>query len=130
MPKLLTAQQVADEFGIPSARTVRTLRARGLAAVRFGKAYLFDRSDVERFIENAKVTTCPAPAADPTSTTSLIAGGDIFSGARAGAPASAAPALAIADRLISRSPTSSKSKRGRTDQSGQVIPANFRSPKR
>ena len=65
MPALLTAQQVADEFGLPSVRTLRTMRARGLPAVPLGKAYLFDRADVERFIENAKVTTCPAQARGP-----------------------------------------------------------------
>lgn len=54
--RLLTAEQVCERFGIPSPRTVRTMRQKGLAAIRLGKAYLFDESDVQAFIEANK--TC------------------------------------------------------------------------
>ena len=58
--RLLTAQQVADEFGIPSARTVRTMRNRGLPFVKLGKACLFDADDVEVFIR-AQRQVCEPP---------------------------------------------------------------------
>lgn len=60
--RLLTAEQVCERFGIPSPRTVRTMRQKGLAAVRLGKAYLFDESDVQAFIEASK--TCHAQTRD------------------------------------------------------------------
>lgn len=75
--RLMTAQQVADHFGIPSYRTLRTMRANGLPAVRLGKAYLFDPADVAAFIEAAKKRREPehpgrlpgplAPAAESAS---------------------------------------------------------------
>jgi len=56
-PRLMTAEQLCEHYGIPSPRTVRTMRQQGLAAVRLGKQYLFDPSDVEAFIKAKK--TCP-----------------------------------------------------------------------
>lgn len=54
MNSLLTAQQVSERFGIPKARTVRTLRLQGLPAVKIGKQFLYDPADVEAFIERVK----------------------------------------------------------------------------
>lgn len=56
MTRLMTAQQVADTFGLPSPATLRTMRQNGLPAVRLGKAFLFDHDDVIAFIERQK--TC------------------------------------------------------------------------
>lgn len=61
MTRLLTAEQVCEQFGIPSPRTVRTMRQQGLAGVRLGKAYLFDAADVQAFIEAKKDRPCPDP---------------------------------------------------------------------
>lgn len=58
--KLMTAEQVADEYGLPSTRTIRTMRNKGLPAVRIGKAFLFDQADVDAFIERQKETICHA----------------------------------------------------------------------
>jgi excisionase family DNA binding protein len=54
MTRLLTAEQVCAEYGIPLPRTLRTMRQRGLPAMKLGKAYLFDSADVEAFIQAAK----------------------------------------------------------------------------
>jgi len=56
MTRLMTAQEVAENFGIPSVRTVRTMRADGLPAVRLGKGYLFERADVEAFRRASRST--------------------------------------------------------------------------
>jgi hypothetical protein len=55
--RLLTAEEAVDRYGLPSVRSLRTMRQKGLPGVRIGKAYLYDAADVERHIDNAKVTT-------------------------------------------------------------------------
>lgn len=42
MTRLLTDRQLCEQYGIPSPRTVRTMRQQGLPSVRLGRAYLFD----------------------------------------------------------------------------------------
>lgn len=54
MTRLLTANQVCADFGIPTPSTLRTMRANGLPHVRLGKQYLYDPQDVAAFIESAK----------------------------------------------------------------------------
>lgn len=56
MIRLMTAQQVCDHFGIPSPRTIKTMRQKGLAGVRLGKAYLFDAADVAAYIQDKKTS--------------------------------------------------------------------------
>ena len=124
--QLLTAEQVADTFGIPSARTVRTMRADGLPAVRLGKCYLFDASDVEAFIQSRKETKCRAPTEDRISITSGAGGAGISSGAKQAAPASSQQALEIAQRLKAPSPDSSRSESGSSNREGRVIRGTFR----
>lgn len=53
--QLKTAKEIQELFGLPSPSTLRSMRAKGLPAVRLGKAYLFDCSDVEKFIAEQKV---------------------------------------------------------------------------
>ncbi|PZO91799.1 MAG: hypothetical protein DI623_01750 [Sphingomonas sanxanigenens] len=130
MARLMTAKQVAEEFGIPSERTVRTMRADGLPAVRFGKAYLFDPDDVRGFIASRKVTTCRARTEVPISTSSATVGAGISNGAKPGAPGSSARALEIAKRLKSPSPTSSVNASEPAGRPGRVIRADFPSTTR
>lgn len=52
--RLMTAEQIKQDFGLPSVRTVRTMRDRGLPSVKLGKAYLYDHADVVAFIRRAK----------------------------------------------------------------------------
>lgn len=123
--RLLTAAQVADTFGIPSARTVRTMRADGLPAVRLGKCYLFDASDVQAFIESRKETKCRAQTEVRISTTSAPGSAGTSNGARPDAHGSSAQALAIAQRLKTRLPSSSSAEI-ENSQPGRVIRGAFR----
>ena len=66
MTRLLTSNQVCDQFGIPTAGTLKTMRANGLTFVRLGKAYLYDEKDVSAFIESAKICHARTPAPDCT----------------------------------------------------------------
>lgn len=123
--RLLTAEQVAETFGIPSARTVRTMRADGLPAVRLGKCYLFDKSDVEAFIQSRKEVKCRAPIEDRISITSKAGGAGISNGAKPDARGSSAQALAIAQKLKTPSPCLSKSGNAPIDHEGRVIRGRF-----
>lgn len=63
MGRLLTPQQLVDEFNLPSVRTIRTLRAQGLPTVKLGAARLTDYDDMVAFIERKKETIArPVPA--------------------------------------------------------------------
>lgn len=128
MTQLLTAQQLVDDFGLPSVRTVRTLRNQGLPAVRLGQAYLFDRDDVVEFIKQRKVVQCPAETEAPISNSSSSAGAIISSGQKAAAPDSAARARRIAEQLKKPSRNSSSTE-SRGSETGQLIHGNFPSRK-
>ena len=77
--RLMTAAEAIAEFGIPSVRTLRTMRARGLPSVKLGKAHLFHSEDIAAFIQAAKIVTPPqafrgAPvSAVPTMTAATAA---------------------------------------------------------
>ncbi|QOI67682.1 excise [Arthrobacter phage Orcanus] len=54
---LLTAEEVAGILRAPSPKTVARYRQQGkLRGVRVGRAYRYDRRDVEDFIEALRVT--------------------------------------------------------------------------
>ncbi|WAB09146.1 helix-turn-helix DNA binding protein [Arthrobacter phage Eesa] len=54
---LLTAEEVAGILRAPSPKTVARYRQQGkLRGVRVGRAYRYDRRDVEDFIEKLRVT--------------------------------------------------------------------------
>ncbi len=112
-------------IGTASARTVRTMRADGLPAVRLGKCYLFDASDVEAFIQSRKETKCRAQTVDRISTTSRAAVAGISSGAKQDAPGNSAQALEIAQRLKGRSAASSTSGDELNRKEGRVIRGAF-----
>jgi excisionase family DNA binding protein len=124
--RLLTAEQVASEFGFPSARTVRWARCNGLPAVKLGKCFLFDATDVAAFLAARKVTICPVETVDPISISSRSAGPGIFSGAKPDARASAARAQATAQRLKTLSRASFKSASDPVDQPGRLTLAASR----
>ena len=104
MTRLLTAEQVCDRFGIPSERTLRTMRDQGLVAVRLGKAYLYDESDIVTFIEAKK---CRARTEDRASTGLRPAKPSISSGMKGALNASGQLAQQTAARLKRLSPGSS-----------------------
>jgi hypothetical protein len=84
MTRLLTAEQVCETFGVPSPRTVRTMRGQGLASVLLGKAYLYDSADVADFIQARK--TCPVLTPVPN-----------FAGSRRGAPTTSSGSTMVQD---------------------------------
>jgi len=98
--RLLTAEEVVQEFGLPSIRTLRTMRQKGLPGVRLGKAFMYRADDIEQHIE--KVRTCPAPTVAPRSSGSRSARRSISSGTRADANVSVRLALQTAERLKNR----------------------------
>lgn len=103
--RLLTAAQVCDVFGVPSPRTLRTMRQQGLAGVRIGRAYLFDADDVQAFIESRK--ECPAPTKAPSCDGSRPGNPTTSPGTTRAANDSAQRALATAARLRQLSKRSS-----------------------
>jgi hypothetical protein len=52
--KLLAASALAEMFGLPSARTVRTMRMHGLRGVKLGRYWQFDPDDVSTHIAKMK----------------------------------------------------------------------------
>ncbi len=109
MTRLMTAQQIADEFGLPSPRTVRTMRDRGLPAARLGKAFLYDHDDVVAFIQGAKETRCQDRIAAPTSNGSRRGAASISSGMSRDAHESARLALQMCAKPSKPSRSSSQS---------------------
>ena len=105
MTRLLTAEQLVSDYGIPGIRSVRTMRQQGLAAVRIGKAYLFRAADVEAFIESR--LECLAPTVDRACTGFPSEAPTTSCGMSAGPSASVQRARQTADKLKRRSPNSS-----------------------
>lgn len=63
MGRLLTSEQLVQEFNLPSVRTVRTLRSQGLPTVKLGAARLTDYDDMVAFVEMKKeVVNSATPA--------------------------------------------------------------------
>ena len=126
---LLTEQQVVEQFGLPKTRTVRTMRQQGLPAVKLGKAYLYDPSDVQKFIAQRKVTQCPGRTEVPISNSSNSAGPSTFTGASTAQHASDQQALRTVEKLKKLSQRSSKIAEVQNGL-GRVIQASFPSPRR
>jgi len=120
--RLMTAEEAADRYGLPSAGTLRSMRRRGLPASRIGKAYLYEAEDVENFIRASKVTTCPAPTPAPASNGSPSGKASTSTGMRAERNASAVLARQTARSLKMLSRNSSESAGTSTGQTGHVIP--------
>ncbi len=105
MARLMTAEQVCEEFGVPSPRTVKTMRQQGLVAVRLGRSYLFDADDVATFIQARK--TCPASTEVQLLNGGRSEGSSTSSGSKAELDAGVQRAQAIADMLKKLSRNSS-----------------------
>lgn len=126
---LRTDKQLVEEFNLPSVRTVRTMRQQGLPAVRLGKAYLYDPTDVHEFIAKRKVSQCQDRTEVRTSNSSSTEARSTFIGASTAQPVSDRLALQTVEKLKRLSPRSSTSDGLPTGEQGRVIPANFQSPK-
>ena len=129
MAKLMTAEQAVEQFGLPSPRTLRTMRQRGLPAARIGKAYLYQADDIDAFIMQAKVATCQDGTKARRSSGSTSGRAGTSSGTTLVASECALLARRTAERLKALSPSSSRSGSAGNDQAGRVILATFPSPK-
>lgn len=118
--KLLTARQVADLYGLPSVRTVATLRGRGLPFLRISKAMLFDPSDVEAFLKSQKEMSCRDETEVRTSNSCVNAGAITYFGAKTGSPDAKAQALKTVEKLKLSLRHSSRSDRDR-EETGVVL---------
>lgn len=118
----MTAEEAVAEYRLPSTRTLRTMRQRGLPAVKIGKAYLFDAADLEQHILASKVSTCPARTAAPRSNGSASENAGTSYGTKGGASASVLLARQSAARLKKRLPVSSANDATTTNHTGRVIP--------
>jgi phage terminase Nu1 subunit (DNA packaging protein) len=126
MGQYQTAEQLADTIGGITPRTVRTLRAQGLPAVKLGKAWLFDPEKALAWIAAREEAQCPVQTEVRTSSSSVPAASSTSSGAKPAASASVALARQTAERLKRRSRSSSGTGTGKSDQPGRVIQASFR----
>lgn len=129
MSRLMTAKEVASEI-LPagaSPRTVDFMRQKGLPAMKLGRSWWYERADVERFIQAAKVTACPDRIAVPTSTTALIAGATTSTGRKTADRTDVAQLQQTANALKQRSPRSSANATAEVAQQGHVIPLISRS---
>lgn len=102
---LLTAQEVAGEFGLPSVSAVRTMRANGLRFIAgVSKSFLYDPADVEAFLESAK--TCHDHHAEPTLNITHRENASTSTGMKAHPSKSVQQAQAMAAKLKKCSPRS------------------------
>ena len=123
MSRLMTAAQVAEAFGLPTPRTVRTMVSKGLPVVRLGRADLFDVADVEAFIATRKESRCPAPIPALVLNGSTSAKRSTSSGTNAAESAAVQHARQIAATLKRSSRNSSGKRTG--DQVGRANRGTF-----
>ena len=129
MMALRTEQQIVAAFGLPSPRTVRTMRDKGLPAVKLGKAYLYDPNDVAAYIEQRKVSKCPGQTEARISNSSNTVAASTSTGAKTAQLASDQQALRTAEKLKQLSHRSSQNDEAPSEK-GHVIPVSFPSHKR
>lgn len=119
LPLLATMKQAAEVMG-PTESQVRALvRAGKLAHVPVGSRIMIPRSAIENYIAQNTVQPCRDETQARVCDSSRSADATTSSGQNAVAAASAARALAIADKLKSPSANSSPRK---ADPPGRVIP--------
>jgi excisionase family DNA binding protein len=53
-PRLVSAKQAAQELGIPYTSLREAAFRREIPVIRLGRAWYFEREDLERFIKQAK----------------------------------------------------------------------------
>ncbi len=64
LPRLLTAQDLADQFGEPKARIYALAREHGLPHIRLGRAMRFDAGAVSRWLERGGTAATPGSASN------------------------------------------------------------------
>jgi len=106
MARYVTAEELAREVGGITARTVRSLRSRGIPTVKLGKAWLYPLDKALAWIESQE-EACPDPTSAPASKPCRAAAPSTSSGTKGGVSAAAALARETAERLKRSLPASS-----------------------
>lgn len=119
---LLTAEQVVSRYGLPSTRTVRSMRQKGMRHVRISKAYLYEAEDVEAYIEQNKVAQCPGETQARSSNGSKSATATMPHGTRADAKNSILLAQQTSQKLKRLSRTSCANDSDSNDRIVRVNP--------
>lgn len=128
-PKLLTGKQVAEQLGLTSERTIRSLRETGkLAFIKVAGRYMYPCDAVDQFIQDNTVMPCQDNtqgqnlslinvAVEPSTSTTL----------KTDAATKKARGRAISEKLKKLSQTTSEAK---PEEAGHVIrgPSNHRRP--
>lgn len=125
MTRLMTAAQVAETFGLPNPRTLRTMRSQGLKYVPLGKAILYDEQDVAAFIESKKVQICQDQTPAPGSSGSKSASPITSSGTSSAVKGSRRRAQETSERLKKLLKTSSGPVEPQPGLPGHLIPWPF-----
>jgi len=123
-PKLLTGKQVAEQLGLTSDRTVRSIRETGkLAFIKVAGRYMYPRDAVDQFIQDNTVMPCqdntqgqssnPTNVAVASSTSTML---------KTDAATKKARGRAISAQLKKLSQTTSDNK---PEKAGHVIQGDF-----
>jgi hypothetical protein len=94
-----TAAQLVETIGGINVRTVRTMRAQGLPAVKLGKAYLYDPEKALAWIAAREEALCPVQTSVRASSPSPAALPSTSSGMKPGKSGAAALARQTVERL-------------------------------
>lgn len=107
-PLLLSIKQAAERLGISQSALRILVASSRIEHVRLGKSkVMLPAEAIHRFVIQNTVQVCPAATTALGSAFSTSAAATTSSGLKVDAAASAAAALQIAERLKSRSPSSS-----------------------
>ena len=119
LPMLATPRQAAAVMGLTEAQVRGLVRGGRIGHIVVGKRVMVPRDAIERFIADNTVQPCRVETLDHASGSSKSGAAITSSGLKAVAAGSAARALQIADKLKSRSPSSSTCV---TETPARVIP--------
>jgi excisionase family DNA binding protein len=107
LPMLATPKLAAAVMGLTESQARGLVRAGRIGHIVVGKRVMIPRNAIEAFITDNMVPPCRVEIPGPACASSKSAVATTSSGLKAVAAGSAARALQIADRLKSRSPSSS-----------------------
>jgi excisionase family DNA binding protein len=119
LPMLATPKQAAQVMGITESQARGLVRVKRIGHIVVGKRIMIPRNAIEPFIADNTVPPCRVEIPGPAYGSSKSGTATTLSGLKAVAAGSAARALQIANKLKSRSQSSSTCEPGTPDR---VIP--------
>ena len=123
-PKLLTGKQVAEQLGLTSDRTVRSIRETGkLAYIKVAGRYMYPRDAVDQFIQDNTVMPCQDNTQGQSSNpTNVAVVSSTSTTLKTDAATKKARGRAISEKLKKLSQTTSEDK---LEGAGRVIQGDF-----